>query len=210
MVQKLQNNNPETGYGIALTQLWGSYKGVYKDRLMDIASAYNRASKDQLFLYRDAIDEVQQIESQWEEFLKAKNGWKLIFGKSAHQIHEEGKQKRESSENRIGIYFGRLLELGANEEDLEIFLENLLFLETSLYPEEVLDSFADGFVERMQTGFVSDRKDMLEEYASNFIFNLIPSYSDSNPYSPPRSYDPVSDYLRPKSRFSWFTGIFGF
>ena len=146
----------------------------------------------------------------WEEVLHARNTRRLLFRKSEDTIHAESKARLERAENRIGIYFGRLLQLGAEEEELEIFLENLLYLEQSLYPEDVLDQFADGFIERMQTAFVYDRKEVLEEYSCSFITGLTPSSENPNPYNAPQAYDPVFDAPKTHSQFIWIKRLLSF
>ncbi|GEM_PF-6855786 len=205
MISRIGNNS---GYTAILPHLWGNYKGPYGDKVRNIARAFDTATQAEVTLYNNALVEVQQIETMWEEVLRARSI--LFFRKSQDKIHAESKARREMAENRIGIYLGRLLQLGAEEEELEIFLENILYLEKSLYPQNVLDQFTDGFIERVQTAFVCDRKEALEEYSYSFITGLTPSSEDPNPYNAPQAYDPVSNDPRTNSQFIWIKRLLSF
>ena len=174
-----------TLYPKFLAYQWEKYTGKYSDEKEQLAKAYSNTSRAILDQYDDAINRAQQIEEFWAQRLISENWYKLpFFGRmSLEQIKMESKDKRESTEIRIGIYLGKLLQLDANEAEIQLFLGNLLKLEEKLLLNQSTDRFTEGFINCFNENNTNDRYQRLFDYCNNFSKTYFKTPKDTgNPY----------------------------
>lgn len=166
----------------------GSYTGPRQEEIPEICTAYCAATGEDLDTFKNGTIGLSEVQTLWEAHLTSVNRFKIYgFGrKSQAAIKNEGKERLERAEQRLIIYFGKLLLQNADEADLILFVSNMVKLERSVEDEAQIISFAEGFLNCSENNQDTDRYNNLSEYCYQFMENIFNRRVDNgSPYQPP-------------------------
>lgn len=180
-------NNGVGLYSLYLGMFLDRYQGRHDDEIPEILNAFSSASKDELDQYDDASIVIQQVGELWKDRLQEKNRGRIFHRPSPRDIVKISNQKREQAELRLAVYFGKLLTLDPEEEEITLFLTYLTRFEQSLCVDLEIADFADGFMDTFeQYKYMNDRYEKLDEYCKDYSAMIFPECKNPNPRFPSR------------------------